>query len=92
MPYNIGLYPSVQLSGLNETLTNYWSDINVKKTDFQMWLGNMKGWRSEQHNRAGYIETEYNRPELLWSRQNIIQTKVIFSNPFFTTPLLDAIL
>ena len=76
LPYNIGLYPSAQLPGPDETVPG----------DFQAWLEDMKGWRIEQLNRAGYDDAGYRRPDLQWARRDIVQTKAMPTDPFFLDP------
>lgn len=87
LPYNVGLYPSAQLPGPDETLTNYWNDAGVREGEFRAWLADMKGWRGEQLNRAGYVDDAYRRADLQWVHRNIIQTKIIPTDPFFYDPV-----
>src|ERR1700684_4085415 len=41
--------------------------------EHQAWLSDLRRWRHEHLIRMGYDDSEYRRPELLWTQRNFIQ-------------------
>ncbi len=54
-----------------------------KPEDFSAWLTDIQHWRRERLIKMGFQDTEYTRPDLLWTQKSFIQTLLHVSDRFF---------
>ena len=54
--------------------------------DFDAWLADLKAWRHERLTRMGYDDSQYRRPELLWSQRDFIQPQMMAEERYFYDP------
>jgi iron(II)-dependent oxidoreductase len=54
--------------------------------EHQAWLNDLRQWRRERLIRMGYDDSEYRRPELLWTQRNFIQPQMMAEERFFYDP------
>ncbi|MGA2591485.1 MAG: formylglycine-generating enzyme family protein [Bryobacteraceae bacterium] len=52
----------------------------------QAWIGDLRQWRHERLIRMGYDDSEYRRPELLWTQRNFIQPQMMAEERYFYDP------
>jgi len=52
----------------------------------QGWLADLRRWRHERLIRMGYDDSEYRRPELLWTQRNFIQPQMMAEERYFYDP------
>jgi iron(II)-dependent oxidoreductase len=52
----------------------------------QDWLADLRRWRHERLIRMGYDDSEYRRPELLWTQRNFIQPQMMAEERYFYDP------
>jgi len=52
----------------------------------QAWLSDLRQWRHERLIRMGYDDSEYRRPELLWTQRNFIQPQMMAEERCFYDP------
>jgi len=52
------------------------------------WLADLRRWRHERLIRMGYDDSEYRRPELLWTQRNFIQPQMMVEERYFYDPVL----
>ena len=52
----------------------------------QAWLSDLRQWRHERLIRMGYDDSEYRRPELLWTQRNFIQPQMMAEERYFYDP------
>jgi gamma-glutamyl hercynylcysteine S-oxide synthase len=50
------------------------------------WLADLKHWRQEQLIRMGYDGSQYDRPELKWTRSSFIQPQMMIEDRYFYDP------
>ena len=50
------------------------------------WLEETRHWRMEEKIRAGYDDSEYKRPELLWTQSSFVQPQMMVHDRFFYDP------
>jgi len=53
----------------------------------QAWLRDLRQWRHERLIRMGYDDSEYRRPELLWTQRNLIQPQMMAEERYFYDPV-----
>ena len=51
------------------------------------WLQAMQRWRSEQHQRLGYDDAQYRRPELQWTQRSFVQPQVMVEDRLLYDPV-----
>jgi hypothetical protein len=57
-----------------------------RPAEHQAWLADLRKWRHERLIRMGYDDSEYRRPELLWTQRNFIQPQMMAEERFFYDP------
>jgi iron(II)-dependent oxidoreductase len=50
------------------------------------WLADMRQWRRERRIRAGFDDSEYKRPELLWTQRNFVSPQAMVEDRYFYDP------
>lgn len=50
------------------------------------WLRDLRQWRHERLIRMGYDDSEYRRPQLLWTQRNFIQPQMMAEERYFYDP------
>jgi len=67
-----------------------WNSPNAPKTcsksETDAWLADVSHWRMERRIRAGYFDSEYQRPELKWTQSSFIQPQMMIHDRFFYDP------
>ena len=58
----------------------------AQPADFQKWLKDIRHWRDERKVRIAYDGSQYNRPELAWTRDNFIQSLMMAEERYFYDP------
>jgi gamma-glutamyl hercynylcysteine S-oxide synthase len=58
----------------------------AQPADFEKWLEDVRRWREERRVRIGYEDSQYNRPELAWTRRSFIQTVMMVEDRYFYDP------
>jgi iron(II)-dependent oxidoreductase len=53
------------------------------KADSDAWLDDVRHWRMERRIRAGYFDSEYQRPELKWTQSSFIQPQMMIHDRYF---------
>jgi gamma-glutamyl hercynylcysteine S-oxide synthase len=56
------------------------------KSEIEAWLTDVRHWRMERRIRAGYFDSEYDRPELKWTQSSFIQPQMMIHDRFFYDP------
>jgi gamma-glutamyl hercynylcysteine S-oxide synthase len=56
------------------------------KSESDAWLADVQHWRMERRIRAGYFDSEYERPELKWTQSSFIQPQMMIHDRFFYDP------
>jgi len=54
---------------------------------FPRWQEDLRVWRNEQHIRMGYDDSEYRRPELLWTERDFVQPQAMVEERYFYDPV-----
>ncbi|MFC6645381.1 formylglycine-generating enzyme family protein [Granulicella cerasi] len=54
--------------------------------EFKTWLSDARAWRGERRIRVGSNDSEYTRPELLWTQSSFIQPQMMVHDRFFYDP------
>ena len=54
---------------------------------FPRWQEDLRVWRNEQHIRMGYDDSEYRRPELLWTQRDFVQPQAMVEERYFYDPV-----
>ncbi len=57
-----------------------------KPADSAAWLADIEHWRREHLIRMGYNDSEYLRPELLWTQSSFIQPQMMIEDRYFYDP------
>lgn len=55
--------------------------------DFPQWLADVKHWRMEHRIRNGYDDSEYLRPQLMWTQSSFIQPLMMIHDCYFYDPI-----
>jgi len=55
--------------------------------DFPRWIADMKLWRSTYLETLKYNDSEYKRPELLWTQSSFIQPQMMVEDRYFYDPV-----
>jgi iron(II)-dependent oxidoreductase len=55
--------------------------------DFPKWIADMKAWRTEYLKKLGYDDSEYKRPELLWTQSSFMQPQMMVEDRYFYDPV-----
>ena len=55
--------------------------------DRQAWLHDLKVWRHERLTRMGYNDSEYRRPEFLWTQRDFFQPQMMAEERYFYDPV-----
>jgi iron(II)-dependent oxidoreductase len=58
-----------------------------KDSELHAWLEDIKHWRAEERIRAGYNDSEYQRPELAWTQSSFVQPQMMVHDRFFYDPV-----
>jgi len=53
------------------------------KAESDAWLVDVRHWRMERRIRAGYFDSEYERPELKWTQSSFIQPQMMIHDRYF---------
>src|ERR1700690_1547079 len=54
---------------------------------FPRWQEALRVWRNEQHIRMGYDDSEYRRPELLWTQRDFVQPQAMVEERYLYDPV-----
>jgi len=57
------------------------------QADFAKWLADVKHWRMERRIRMGYEDSEYSRPQLVWTQSCFIQPQMMIHDRYFYDPV-----
>ena len=55
--------------------------------DREAWLRDLKVWRHERLTRMGYDDSEYRRPEFLWTQRDFFQPQMMAEERYFYDPV-----
>src|SRR5712692_6372430 len=58
--------------------------------DYDAWLRDLKIWRHERLTRMGYDDSEYRRPEFLWTQRDFFQPQMMAEERYFYDPVKGA--
>jgi iron(II)-dependent oxidoreductase len=58
----------------------------TSREEFPQWLSSITRWRAERRVRIGYVDSEYNRPELAWTQTSFIQPQMMVEDRYFYDP------
>jgi len=53
------------------------------KAESDAWLADVRHWRMERRIRAGYFDSEYERPQLKWTQSSFIQPQMMVHERYF---------
>ncbi len=53
------------------------------QADSDAWLADVRHWRMERRIRAGYFDSEYQRPELQWTQSSFMQPQMMIHDRYF---------
>jgi hypothetical protein len=56
--------------------------------DREAWLHNLQVWRHERLTRMGYDDSEYRRPEFLWTQRDFFQPQMMAEERYFYDPVI----
>jgi gamma-glutamyl hercynylcysteine S-oxide synthase len=56
---------------------------NAQSANHKAWLEDLKQWRREKLIRIGYEDSQYKRPEFLWTQKNFISPQSMVEDRFF---------
>jgi iron(II)-dependent oxidoreductase len=82
-------YPpsSEQIPGPNCAPVPEWNSSQApkacSKAESDAWLADVRHWRMERRIRAGYFDSEYERPELKWTQSSFIQSQMMIHDRYF---------
>ena len=82
-------YPpaSEQIPGPNCAPVPEWNSSQAPKAcsraESDAWLADVRHWRMERRIRAGFLDAEYARPELLWTQSSFIQPQMMVHDRYF---------
>ncbi len=78
---------SEQLPGPNCAPVPEWNSSQPPKicspAESAEWLADVRHWRMERKIRAGYFDSEYERPELKWAQSSFIQPQMMIHERYF---------
>jgi len=78
---------SEQIPGPNCAAVTEWNSHQApkpcSKEESDAWLEDVRHWRMERRIRAGYIDSEYERPELQWTQSSFIQPQMMIHDRYF---------
>ena len=60
---------------------------SARSNTYQTWLADLTRWRHEHLIRMGYDDSQYKRPELLWTQRNFIQPQMMAEERYFYDPV-----
>jgi len=88
-PHVIGHHLPTPGEGLSWPFQNIgqWK-VDVDKS-IEAWRRGMKIWRHEHLIRIGYDDSEYRRPEFLWSQSNFVHTQMMVEDRYFYDPIAE---
>ena len=55
--------------------------------DFSKWIDAMKRWRTEYLKSINYSDSEYKRPELLWTQSAFVEPQMMVEDRYFYDPV-----
>jgi formylglycine-generating enzyme required for sulfatase activity len=62
-------------------------EIQDPVTAFQVWIKDVRHWRTERRIRIGYDGSQYERPELAWTQSSFIQPQMMIEDRYFYDPV-----
>ena len=78
---------SEQIPGPNCAPVPEWNSSQPAKicspSESAEWLSDVRHWRMERKIRAGYFDSEYQRPELKWAQSSFIQPQMMIHDRYF---------
>lgn len=78
---------SEQIPGPNCAGIPEWNSQQAPKAcsnaESSAWLADVRHWRVERRIRAGYFDSEYERPELQWTQSSFIQPQMMIHDRYF---------
>ncbi len=83
------LFPpaSEQIPGPNCAAPVEWNGAQpprpCSRAESEAWLADLRHWRMERKIRAGYFDSEYERPELKWTQSSFIQPQMMIHDRYF---------
>jgi hypothetical protein len=55
--------------------------------DHSAWLADLKQWRRERLIRSGFEDSQYKRPEFLWTQKNFVSPQVMVEERYLYDPV-----
>jgi formylglycine-generating enzyme required for sulfatase activity len=53
----------------------------------KLWLADIRQWRNERRIRAGFDDSEYKRPEFLWTQRNFVSPQAMVEDRYLYDPV-----
>ena len=76
-----------QESGGQWWTSELWQWTGDPAADRDAWLRDLKIWRHERLTRMGYDDSEYRRPEFLWTQRDFFQPQMMAEERYFYDPV-----
>jgi formylglycine-generating enzyme required for sulfatase activity len=55
--------------------------------DQKTWLADLRQWRNERRIRIGFDDSQYKRPEFLWTQRNFVSPQAMVEDRYFYDPV-----
>ena len=78
-----------QLQNPAVTVQGYHINGPATPADFPRWIADMKVWRTDYLKGLKYDDSEYKRPELLWTQSSFMQPQMMVEDRYFYDPATD---